>query len=127
MSGTVVGDVISVETGEWRFEGSARMAHLWKRWETRQSRGTFTAILSTPVGTKVLIIRPTCWFATSKPIATVLRDRLVSYSSPRHNVQNIWSSFDLVSSGFFKRYNTKQETPMKILVQNVRWSRKPAA
>jgi hypothetical protein len=100
-SRTAVGDVIIIQTCEWRFEDDVSTAQVWKRWKLRVARKVTTVTFSILVGTNVGIFRSASPFVISKPSVTVLRVQLF-YTSLRHNLLYIWPSFDLVSSGFLK-------------------------
>jgi hypothetical protein len=100
-SGTAVGNVVIIQTGEWRFDDNARAAYLWKRWKLRGARVMF--------GMKVRSFTTASWSVPSKPLLVALYTLLSPYTSPRHNVLYVQSSFNLVSSGCFKCCNMKDK------------------
>jgi hypothetical protein len=108
-SGSAVGNVTIIPTGEWRFEFNVHAACLWKRWKLRGARVTFAVIFTPLTGTKVRRFTTASWSVTSKPLLIALCTHLSPYTSARHNVLYIRSSFDLVSSGCFKCCNRKEK------------------
>jgi len=98
--------VTVVRVGERRFEGKAVEVHPWGRWKLRGDRMTApmsAALLRNEVttsGYRAPLV------SSIHPLA-LMRNHLLFYTSPRHNVRYICLSLDFVTSGSFEGYKIK--------------------